>query len=547
MKYDFPINTELYGEICPILSYDEDFLFFTRIGSPDFDHTLIIDSVDVYNQLNEEDYLSTIRRVYKQIESKEVNDVVSSSFNQDIWAVVLDLSKKPRDLFHPEHPINNALPNSICSRFDNHGRFIVINQFDEQGGLDKGFSITQWKNGIFTFPQPLSMEGFHVKSGNVNLTSSTDQSVLILSMPSSSGDMDLYVSERLYEMYYTKPLKILSGVNTEFNEITPSLSSDKKTLFFASDRPESLGGTDIFTATRVGNSYLHWENVTSFLPPVNSKHHEMYPRLFDQSSKLLFSTNRDGSFDIFQASLLREKNIKVILELQIVNGQTQEPMPGELYWGPLYELGKENENYFRFRDGKHTITLTENKPIILKAINRNFSSDHVIFDPQEMWESGYHHKKITLVLTANQPSIIDTREIKLETLPFKEILENNLEEDKKYVSAVFKNIMFEQSTANILPQSLPTIQTLAKFMLANPEILIEIQGHTDNVGDSNALKELSTARAETIKQLLVVQKVENKRISTIGYGAEKPLTDNSTELLRKKNRRVEILILNKED
>jgi OOP family OmpA-OmpF porin len=543
IKYDYPINSDQYDEICPILTYDEDKFFITRIGSPDFNPKLLIDSVDVYEILDEEEYKKAITKVYKQIASKEVGDVISSSFNQDVWAVKMNDEKKPIDLEHPGYPLNNALPNSICARFDDHNRFIVINQFEETGGLDKGFSVTQLKKEEFTFPKAIVIDGFNVKSGKVNITCSSDQKVLILSMPDHSGNMDLYLSKQLYDMYYSQPVKLSFDINTSYNEITPFLSKDQTTLYFSSDRPGSRGGNDIFKASRSDETFLKWENIQVLLPPVNSEKDEMYPCLFDDETKLLFSSDREGSFDIFQAALQRDKDIFVNIEISIINGETLQKMPGELFWGSAYESGNKNENYFRCRDGKYTLKITENKPVILRAVNRNFYSQEILIDPQELWSANEKTKKVDLILKTEHSLVLASSTTKVETLPFLELLEKKEQTQSNERSSVFKNIMFEKSTANVLSRSFPSINTIGKFLKMNKNISIEIQGHTDNVGNAEALQELSLARAIAIKNILVSQGIEAGRIITLGFGNSKPLNDNSTEILRRKNRRVEIRIV----
>ncbi|MBK6564181.1 MAG: OmpA family protein [Saprospiraceae bacterium] len=543
VKYDFPVNSDQYDEICPVLTYDEDKIFITRIGSPDFNPKLLIDSVDVYEIFDEEEYKKAIAKVYKQIASKEIHDVIASSFNQDIWTIILNKEKKPIDFEHPGYPLNNALPNSICSRFDNHNRFIIINQFDEIGGLDKGFSFTQMKGEEFTFPKAIEMDGFHVKSGNVNITCSSDQKILILSMPDDEGNMDLYLSERLYDMYYSKPLKLSTDINSPFNEITPFLSQDQKTLYFSSDRLESRGGTDIFKASRIDDTFLKWENVEPLLPPVNSEKDEMYPTLFDNETKLLFSSDRDGSFDIFQASLKRDKNISVDIEITIINGETLQKMPAELYWGLAYEPVKNKENYFRCRDGKYTLKIAENKPVVIHAMNRNLSSQEYLFDPQELWSANDKIKKVDLILNPENTSVRVVRETKVETLPFLELLTKKEQTQLSEKSSVFKNIMFEKSTAIVLPQSFASINSIGKFLKINKNIIIEILGHTDNIGEPEALQKLSLERAIAIKNILVSQGIESNRIIPKGFGDKKPLNDNSSEVLRRKNRRVEIRIV----
>jgi len=74
---------------------------------------------------------------------------------------------------------------------------------------------------------------------------------------------------------------------------------------------------------------------------------------------------------------------------------------------------------------------------------------------------------------------------------------------------------------------------------SEPTASVEIQGHTDNVGDAAANKELSKKRAEAVKRYLINAGVAEARMTAIGYGSEMPIADNSTPKGKEKNRRVD--------
>jgi len=540
MKYDYPVNTNEYDEISPVFSFDEDVLFYTRIGSPDFDKTLYIEGRDMYAEHPQEEYAKILKKVYSQIASKSIENVESSGFNQDIWVLYVDSVLKPLDLAHPGHPLNNALPNSICARYDDHNRFILVNRFEKEGGLDNGFSVSQMKRDSFSFPEALQIDNFLIQSLQVNITSSRDQKTLILALPNGEGDMDLYISERLLYMHYSEPVPI-TGINTEFDEMTPFLSDDGKTLYFASNRPQSLGGTDIFYATSIDGSYRHWHQVSHFHPPLNSAFDEMYPTLTKNGNLCVFSTNRDGSFDMYHATLARDEVISIQIDIITLNGQSGEKMPAELYWEYAYEEDSASKNYFRLRDGKHTLHIKKNVPLKIRAENRNFKSREFIVDPQEIKTDSSGRMLLTLSLWPDMKSGEMNIKPKLLDIPMERVLKPK-EETQIFESAVFQNLMFEKSTANLLDQSLPTIYKLGKYLKNNSGINIEIEGHTDNVGNPDDLLKLSIDRARAIKDKLVSQGIEAERINAIGSGSNKPITDNSDEAKRKINRRVEIRI-----
>ena len=105
------------------------------------------------------------------------------------------------------------------------------------------------------------------------------------------------------------------------------------------------------------------------------------------------------------------------------------------------------------------------------------------------------------------------------------------------------NVFFVRGQPTLLNTSYPELNTLAKTMLENPTIEIELEGHTDNQGNADANKTLSEERVEAVKKYLVEKGIDAQRISGIGYGGSKPIADNSVEATRKLNRRVEFKIV----
>ncbi|HYJ37150.1 MAG TPA: OmpA family protein [Chitinophagaceae bacterium] len=113
-------------------------------------------------------------------------------------------------------------------------------------------------------------------------------------------------------------------------------------------------------------------------------------------------------------------------------------------------------------------------------------------------------------------------------------------EVKAAVDIAAKNIFFKLASFELLPASFASLDEVAKILSENPDLLLDIEGHSDSIGSSRINKQLSSKRASAIFDYLVSKGVEPDRIMSVGYGSEKPIADNDSEEGRGKNRRVEL-------
>ena len=105
---------------------------------------------------------------------------------------------------------------------------------------------------------------------------------------------------------------------------------------------------------------------------------------------------------------------------------------------------------------------------------------------------------------------------------------------------VLRNLQFAFNKADILPQSLPLLDSLSGFLKRKPEIKIQITGHTDSDGEASYNLRLSQARAEAVLNYLVSQGIASERVQAEGAGETRPCADNDSEQGKALNRRVEV-------
>jgi OmpA-OmpF porin, OOP family len=106
-------------------------------------------------------------------------------------------------------------------------------------------------------------------------------------------------------------------------------------------------------------------------------------------------------------------------------------------------------------------------------------------------------------------------------------------------------VFFDQSSYHMRPESYTELDRLVKTLRIQPTMSIEIAGHTDNVGDRRLNQLLSENRAKVVSNYLVRSGIAERRLRHAGYGDSRPAAPNDVEENRRKNRRVEFVVLGK--
>ena len=135
--------------------------------------------------------------------------------------------------------------------------------------------------------------------------------------------------------------------------------------------------------------------------------------------------------------------------------------------------------------------------------------------------------------------------ISLDNITVQKISSNkiNIENTKIGEAIILENISFELNSSKLTGSSYPTLNHLVELFNTYPNLKIEIAGHTDNIGNKDDNIKLSENRAKSVVDYLISEGVKYNRVQAKGYGESFPISDNTTEKGREKNRRVEFKIL----
>jgi OmpA-OmpF porin, OOP family len=130
---------------------------------------------------------------------------------------------------------------------------------------------------------------------------------------------------------------------------------------------------------------------------------------------------------------------------------------------------------------------------------------------------------------------------------YKEVKGENLELAplQTGVTVAMSNIFFEFASATLEKESFIELDRLAGVLLANRNMAIEVQGHTDDVGTAEANLKLSQERANSVRDYLLTKNVPLEKVASVGLGESRPIASNATTEGQAKNRRVEFIITKK--
>jgi len=316
-----------------------------------------------------------------------------------------------------------------------------------------------------------------------------------------------------------KPAVNLGNViNTHGNEKSPFIHSDSQTLYFSSDNRDGVGGYDIYYSKIQPDGT--WTEPKNIGYPINTDGDELGFIVSTSGKKAYFSSNKlqgSNGWDIYSFDLYDEARP---VEILISKGEIKDEQ-GESVQDAKVEI----------KDVK-TNRVTEG---MVDKMTGKYAIAIPVDKPEDEFIMTVKKKEYAFI-----SEYIKIKEIKKET-PVK----INFEIKPVEVGTTVKlnNIYFSSNNAVFEKSSLVVLDNFLEYLQENPQIKISIQGHTDNEGDNNSNQILSELRAKAVSDYLILMGLNKERIiSTHGYGETKPVATNDTPEGRALNRRTEFVI-----
>jgi outer membrane protein OmpA-like peptidoglycan-associated protein len=443
---------------------------------------------------------------------------LDSSIVVDIWRSQLDSNGK--------WGVAEVLGGALASHFgiavasiapDNNTLYLMGKLEESTLPEDRLYVSHKLKDG-WSQPQSIHIENLHPKGEYTDYSFGPDQRTLIMSVDrdSSMGGRDLYVSffdEKTNS--WSQPVWLGSDINSIYNEVTPFLAADNRTLYFSSDRPGGYGAVDVYRSIRLDDTWKKWSLPENMGPKINQNGRTLY---YTEDAKgeyayFVWRPSISGQTDIYRALVPKQKASVVALVKGHVRDQDGRPIAAHVRYQRLSdgkELGIARSDP---NSGAYQITLPGGENYGIRAEKKGFipTSEHLDLSTLKEFKT----VESELVLTAIKQGAV----VRLNS------------------------IFFETDKAALLPASFPELDRLKGLLLQDSVLRISIEGHTDSIGSAEHNLALSKDRATAVKSYLVKAGIPASRLEVQAFGSTKPIATNSSEDGRSQNRRVQFTIL----
>ncbi len=330
------------------------------------------------------------------------------------------------------------------------------------------------------------------------------------------GGMDIWKCIINDNGNFGNPINLGDSINTRYNELSPFIHPDNQTLYYASDGILGMGGKDIYFSRK--NKEGIWTKPVNIGYPINTFADEINLMVNAKGNLAYFSSDKPGGYgkyDLYRFELYKEARPQMVSYMK----------------GKVYDA----EN-LRKLDAKFEVISLENGEVVAQSKANATSGEFLICLPVgknyalNVSKDGYLFYSENIALDG----------IHSEIKPFKKDIP--LKPIKVGEIVILKNIFFETDKFELKNESKVELDRLCALLKLNPVLKIEISGHTDNVGNEKYNLTLSENRARTVFEYLIANGIVKTRLTYKGYGLSKPIDNNNTEEGKANNRRTEFKV-----
>ncbi|MDP4955947.1 MAG: OmpA family protein [Crocinitomicaceae bacterium] len=378
--------------------------------------------------------------------------------------------------------------------------------------LKKGSTDTyEWTTLLNLGPNINTKDGWEAQPS----LSADGQILYFTSLRKGSQDNDIYFSEKQADGSWG-PAKPFALVNTAGKDKSPFFHQDGETFYFVSEssrlRP-GMGGLDIFMMRKENDG---WGPIQNIGYPINTSADELGLFVSTDGKQAYFSSQQADNWDIFSFVLHEAARPK---ETRILSG-TLTDKNGRSVADAALTVRSQDPDIPQMStksndDGSYAIAVHVDQKISIEASKENYSFQAQVLSVEEL-------QKPNLKIEA-KPLQIDT-----------------LEEGAAYA---IEAIVFETDAALLSADAQFLLQGFARYLQTQQGLRIQINGHTDDIGDAARNQVLSEERAKAVAAYLEAQGVDASRMGYKGFGEAQPRVANTSAANRALNRRTEFEII----
>ena len=439
----------------------------------------------------------------------------------DIWVTTRSADGSWTRPVSVGQPLNNAGTNYAIAVTQDLNMLFVNGRYQPDGTLKRGLSVSRRTAMGWSQPEPVTINGFVNTSRAMTSHIAADGSFMVLSVetPTTRGGNDLYLSTRLADGSWSEPVNMGDSVNTLGMEVAPFIAADGSSIYFASDGHRGFGGRDIFVTRRLDSTLTRWSRPKNLGRGINTADHESFFNVSPKGDSAYFSSTSGslGKSDIFSIAMPKGAKPEALIAVRgtVIDATTRMPVEADIIYEDLETGTVAGTARSAPSDGSYRVTLKGGVYYGVRAQT-----------------AGYYPLS----------SELDARGLE----DYKEI-DRDLELSPIVVNVAIRlnNVFFDSGKWDLRPESYPELDRLTDFMRTNANMEIHIAGHTDDIGKDADNLTLSRKRAEAVRTYVVTRGIGEGRMTFEGYGETKPLSANTTDEGRQRNRRVEFTIVKK--